>query len=425
LPNSIVAVAPRGVNGLWPLEPTASVGMSPLERGDRAGRKNGDHADQCAACARAGAEIAGGVSALAGVVSGCSQKSGNKRQELAVATGFAPLLRWIGRLWEPGQRQLALVRDATSLGERWTVLSICVVIRSCAIPVAWKGLRGHEPGSWRPHWEGLLSHLQGGIPADWQVVVLADRGLYARWLFQAICACGWHPLLRINLGVKARAGGEETFDWISRWTPRPGTHWQGRVECFAGKASRLTCSLLLHWGAGYTPPWAVLTDLEPAQAQVSGDGRRSWAEPGYTDGQRGRWGWHPSNMPTASCVERRWLAMAVAQLWTVSVGCQLEAAAQQASCGTHVPTPPCARQRRQRPADQPPPRRLRCVVRGRRSLLAALLQAHSLPCGQLVPQAWPQSIAPPRKLPRLSQQRERQRKREQKRRARGRARPAA
>jgi hypothetical protein len=41
---------------------------------------------------------------------------------------------------------------------------------------------------------------------------MADRGLYARWLFQAICACGWHPFLRINLGVKARVMGEETFD---------------------------------------------------------------------------------------------------------------------------------------------------------------------------------------------------------------------
>ena len=144
--------------------------------------------------------------------------------------------------------------------ERWTILSISVVIRSCAIPVAWKVLGGHEKGSWRPHWEGLLKHLEGSIPADWQVLVLADRGLYARWLFQAICACGWHPFLRINLGVKARVVGEETFDWIGRWVPAPGTSWKGSVECFAGKASRLTSTLLMHWEAGYEHPWAVLTD---------------------------------------------------------------------------------------------------------------------------------------------------------------------
>jgi hypothetical protein len=128
---------------------------------------------------------------------------------------------------------MVLVLDATTLGERWTILSISVVIRSCAIPVAWKVLGGHEKGSWRPHWEGLLKHLDGSIPAEWEVLVMADRGLYARWLFQAIVDCGWHPFLRINLGVKARTVGEETFDWIGHWTPVPGTSLErgGRVLC--------------------------------------------------------------------------------------------------------------------------------------------------------------------------------------------------
>lgn len=139
-------------------------------------------------------------------------KSGKKRRELDVTSCFAPLLQWIVRLWGTENRQMVLVLDATTLGERWTILSISVVIRSCAIPVAWKVLGGHEKGSWRPHWEGLIKHLDGCIPAEWQVLVMADRGLYARWLFQAICACGWHPFLRINLGVKACAVGEETFE---------------------------------------------------------------------------------------------------------------------------------------------------------------------------------------------------------------------
>ncbi len=190
-----------------------------------------------------------------------NHKSGDKRRELDVTSCFAPLLRWIVRLWEKGNRQMVLVLDATTLGERWTILSISVVLRGCAIPVAWKVVGGHEKGAFRPHWEGLLKHLEDSIPADWQVLVMADRGLYARWLFQAICACGWHPFLRLNLGVKARAVDEESFDWISRWTPVPGTSWKGVVECFAGKASRVTGTLLMHWEAGYEHPWAVLTEM--------------------------------------------------------------------------------------------------------------------------------------------------------------------
>src|ERR1700730_18594034 len=134
-------------------------------------------------------------------------KSGKKRRELDVTSCFAPLLRWIVRLWGTGNRQMVLVLDATTLGERWTILSISVVIRRCAIPVAWKVLGGHEKGSWQPHWKGLLQHLDGCIPAEWQVLVMADRGLYARWLFQGILECGWHPFLRINLGGNASTVG--------------------------------------------------------------------------------------------------------------------------------------------------------------------------------------------------------------------------
>ena len=67
-------------------------------------------------------------------------KSGKKRRELDVTSCFAPLLRWIVRLWGTGNRQMVLVLDATTLGERWTILSISVVIRS-----------------WRPHWEGFMA----------------------------------------------------------------------------------------------------------------------------------------------------------------------------------------------------------------------------------------------------------------------------
>ncbi len=349
-------------------------------------------------------------------------KSGKKRRELDVTSCFAPLLCWIVHLWEKGNQQVVLVLDATTLGERWTILSISVVIRSCAIPVAWKVLGGHEKGSWRPHWEGLLTHLSGSIPADWQVIVLADRGLYASWLFQTIVGCGWHPFLRINLGVKARTVGEETFDWISRWVPRPGTNWKGQVECFVGKASRLRCTLLMHWKAGYEDPWAVLTDLSPGEAEVSWYGMRTWIESGFKDFKRGLWGWHHSKMKEASRVERLWLAMAVAQVWTVSVGCQAEVELQQKGFGASLPATHIASRRRKRPADQPPERRLSCVVRGRLGLVAALFNAEVLPCGKLVAQAWPQTITPPRKLPSASAVRQRERKREQKRRARARAR---
>jgi hypothetical protein len=198
----------------------------------------------------------------------------------------------------------------------------------------------------------------------------------------------------------------------------PVAHWKGEVECFAWKQSRPTCTKLLHWEAGYKHPRVVLTDLSPEKAEASWYGMRTWIETGFKDFKRGLWGWHHSKMQDASRVERLWLAMAVAQLWTVSIGCQAEEEGHQHPLGESLPTQHIARRRRKRPAGQPPARRLSCVVRGRLGLVAALFKAEVLPCGILLAEAWPETITSPRKLPKPSHLRQRERKREQKRRAR-------
>lgn len=110
-----------------------------------------------------------------------------------------------------------------------------------------------------------MADLQGAIPADWLVLVLADRGLYAHWLWGAIRGCGWHPFVRINLGVKASEAEQDDFDWITRWVPSPGTQWAGVVDCFASKSSRLRATLLLQWEPGYETAWAIVTDLAPTE----------------------------------------------------------------------------------------------------------------------------------------------------------------
>jgi DDE family transposase len=362
------------------------------------------------------------------------QKRGKKRRELDVTTCFAPLLRWALRLWKSEKKQLALVMDATSLGNRWTILTISVVVRSCAIPVAWKVLPGEQEGSWRPYWESLLICLQEAVPPEWEVLVLADRGLYARWLWETIQACGWHPFLRSNLGVKARLVGETTFEWISRWVPTPGTSWQGAVECFASKSSRVTGTLLMHWEAGYESAWIILTDLKPEEALVSWYGLRTWIEGGFKDFKRGLWGWHHSKMRHASNVERLWLALAVAQLWGVSLGCQAEVEREELwqhnEPGASLPQRHIACKRRKRPAGQLPPRRLSCVVRGKLVLIATLFLSQTLPVGILQAEVWPETMTAPQKhkasaVSKKKTQKEKERRKRQKRRARERSRAAA
>jgi len=44
----------------------------------------------------------------------------------------------------------------------------------------------------------LLKALRGQVPPTWTVIVLADRGWYAKGLFEGLQGLGWHPLLRVN-----------------------------------------------------------------------------------------------------------------------------------------------------------------------------------------------------------------------------------
>ena len=320
-------------------------------------------------------------------------KRGGPRRDLDVASCFGPLLCWIISRCVGEEKRLALALDATSLGDRWTVLAISVLVRGCAIPVAWKVLPAHVKGSWRPYWEGLLTALRGSVPPDWLVLVLADRGLYAHWLYQAILHCGWHPFLRINLGVKARPAEAAQFDWLSRWIPQPGTRWQGTVECFVQKKSRLRCTLLLRWEVGYEHPWAVITDLPPQVAQVAWYRMRAWIEAGFRELKRGGWGWHHSKMRDASRVERLWLAMAVALVWTVRLGSQADSQLPPADV-ERLPPAHIAHQRMKGEPKERPARRLSCPQRGRLVLLAALVRAEDWPMGAIILEPWPESLAP-------------------------------
>lgn len=273
-------------------------------------------------------------------------KSGTQRREVVVATCFAPLLRWVVSLLPPTCTRLALAMDASTLGQRFTVLSISVVIRGSAIPVAWTVVRATQAGAWQPHWGALFAHLRGAVPPAWQVIVTADRGLYAKWLYAAIVGCGWHPFLRINRQGKYRRVGESTFRPLSQVVVQGGRGWAGRVTCFATKARQLDCTLLARWDHGHTDPWLIVTDLPAAQADVAWYGMRSWIEGGYKDVKRGGWHWEQTKMEDPARAERVWLVMAVATLWVVSVGCQAEASApRHAQTTCQPPTSPTARVR--------------------------------------------------------------------------------
>ncbi len=315
-------------------------------------------------------------------------KRGCKRQEVDVSSCFAPLLGWILHWWPADEPRLALALDASTLKKRFTVLCVSVLYRGCALPVAWKIVEAEEKGSWQPHWIRLLSHLQEQVPSHWTVIVMSDRGLYAPWLYAKIVQVGWHPFMRINKQGNFRPLGEANFRGLCTAVPEVNGAWCGEVECFSEVKSRLRCTLLACWDEGYEEVWLVVTDLAPQQASVVWYGMRSWIEGGFKDTKRGGWQWHQTKMVDPQRAERLWLAIAVATLWAVSVGGEVDAnlpvSSLQALPQTHVA--------RRKATSRSRPRMLSCFARGILTIIGTLIRGDGLVLGRFLPEPWPSTV---------------------------------
>jgi hypothetical protein len=330
----------------------------------------------------------------------CSEataKRGPARQALVVETCFVPLLAWVVDQWEG--TQLALALDAPTLGTRFTVLALSVVYRGCAIPIAWTVLAATAKHAWRREWLRMLRQVRRAIPRAWTVIVLADRGLYARWLFRRITRLGWHPFLRINTGGTFRPTGQVRGVPLKTLVPAPGTTWQGTGIAFKGRNRQLHCTLLACWEAGYADPWLILTDLPPEASTACWYGLRAWIEQGCKITKRAGWQWQRTHMTQPDRAARLWLAVAVATLWLLSVGGEADAtipASTVLDVTALVPQP--VRTRRAT--------RLRLVSvfrRGWTLILVALLDHAPLPLGRFVPEPWPTVPVPEEATPSLSE----------------------
>lgn len=324
-----------------------------------------------------------------------ADQRGKNRTSLDVTTCFAPLLQWILAWWDSHEQRLALAMDATTLGQRFTVLTISVVYRGCAIPVAWTVLSACQKGAWKPHWIAMLETLAPAVPPTWTVIVLADRGLYARWLFRHICKHGWHPFLRINKQGNVRPDGMAKFRPLSSLVPTVGSVWSGSVTCFSTPDAQLRCTLLARWDEGYTDPWIIVTDVAPDVAEVAWYGVRTWIEGGFKDTKRGGWHWEQTKMTDPARATRLWLAIALATMWVVSVGGEVDATLPAST----LDELPDTHMTRRRPTKRSRPRLVSCFRRGVLVLLTSLIAGDPLPFGRFLPEPWPQETPMARIIP--------------------------
>lgn len=246
------------------------------------------------------------------------------RIEVDVAAYFAPLLGWVLAWWRGGA--LALALDATSRHIRLVVVSICVLYRGTAIPVAWHVAAADRPGAWLEPTLGLLARLAPAVPAELPVLLLADRGLGSGRLGDATRGLGWHPLRRIRPDATFRPAGGTRVQARSL-VPGPGHAWVGAGTAFKHAPTRRDATLVVVWETGQTEPWVVLTDLAPEAVGPAWSGLRTWVERGCRALKRMGWHGERARQTHPQRVARPWLVLAVAPRFAVATGTREEDAA--------------------------------------------------------------------------------------------------
>ncbi|MCS7208681.1 MAG: hypothetical protein NZ874_03835 [Fimbriimonadales bacterium] len=167
--------------------------------------------------------------------------------------------------------------------------------------------------AWRGEWERLLAQVRRGVPRGLPVYVLADRGLWAVWLFATVRRYGWHPLLRVNPQGQFRARWQRQARPLTDFSPAQGT--QVAVEG-AALAYGLRWTVVVFWGASAKEPWYLWTDLPASGVVGAWYGLRGWIEQGFGQLKCGSWGWHRARgwrvggcLGVGWCVLGRWVVV--------------------------------------------------------------------------------------------------------------------
>lgn len=314
-------------------------------------------------------------------------KRGTHRREIEVEPCFAPLLAGILQRWR-GEKQVVLALDASQLSGRFVVLSISVMYRGCGLPVAWTILPAHQKHGWNQEWKRMLDVLAPAVGGEWNVLVLADQGLYSAPLYRQIQRFGWHPLMRVHENLGFRGFGEADFRHLGQRVSRRGRGWKGQGE-WSEKGERMQGTVVVRWERGYEKKWVLVTDLSPKAVQAAWYQMRFWIEDEYKDHKRGEFHWEQTKMTDPKRAERLWLVMAVAMVRAVLLGGVLEAEEQ-----ARVRKKRSARGRPPKPQRRPRGREQSCLVRGQQAILATSLNGDVPSLGEVVAPAWPKATYP-------------------------------
>jgi hypothetical protein len=180
---------------------------------------------------------------------------------------------------------VVLIVDESSKADQVHVLRTALAYRGSSLPLAWEVWeqnQAQEPGSYWQHMDAMLERVAALLPADLEVLVLADRAFDIPPFIDRITARGWHWMVRCKAKGTMRYLDQQGHEWaladlVRQQLARHARRWKARGRVFKDAGWR-EASVVAYQGSSYDDPLVVLTDLDPAWEVLDDYRRRFWIE---------------------------------------------------------------------------------------------------------------------------------------------------
>jgi Transposase DDE domain len=288
-------------------------------------------AAQSAVLARIAAELA--VLALTGATVPASIERRLRRTladpHLTYATCYVPLLGQILD-WDTvrrGSRRVVLAVDDSSHTDRVHLLRVSLTYWGGSLPLAWALWPQNQAQPDGFYWEQidrLMAQVAALLPADVEVIVVADRAFAVPNFVDRVAKHDWHWVVRVTTTGSHRfrdARGHEVGlrDVVTRQVGQRGRRWKARGAVFKDAGWR-AASVVGLWGQGAAESVVVLSDLPARWELLALYERRYWIEPGFRNDKTRGWQWESSQVRGVAHHAGLVLGLAWASAVVVSVG---------------------------------------------------------------------------------------------------------
>src|ERR671932_662184 len=196
---------------------------------------------------------------------------------------YDPLLKQVID-WEQvlqGSRRVVVILDESTKTDQIHLLRASLPYWGGSLPLAWELWEQNVPLADGEYWcriEQLLARVAAQVPADLEVIVVADEFFAIPGFVDRLARYGWHWVIRVtpcgSHRFRDKRGRESGLgERVRQQVRQPGQRWKARGAVFKD-AGWYSASVVAVWAAGTKAPLVRLRDRPPCWQVVRTYDRR-------------------------------------------------------------------------------------------------------------------------------------------------------